>query len=70
MAEREWAGNTFGNSFMHKSLIGALRHTDVRFWYAFAAVFVVPFCVVFAKGARIVQGYFRKQHHYGRLSRC
>ena len=67
MAEKEWKGNTFGTAFMHRWLIRALRHSDVRFWYAFAAVFVIPFCMIFAKGARTSWRYFRRRHGYGRL---
>lgn len=67
MADKEWAGNTFGSGFMHRWLIRALRHTDVRIWYAFAAVFVIPFCLIFASGARCAYRYFRLHQHYGRL---
>ena len=67
MAEKEWKGNTFGTAFMHRWLIRALRYSDVRFWYAFAAVFVIPFCMIFAKGARTSWRYFRRRHGYGRL---
>lgn len=67
MAEREWAGNTFGSGFMHRWLIRLLRHTDVRLWYAFAAVFVIPFCLLLSADARITYGYFRLRHGYGRM---
>lgn len=66
MAEKEWAGNTFGNGFMHRWLIRILRHSDVRLWYAFAAVFVIPFCLVFSSGAKTTWHYFRHRQKYGR----
>lgn len=66
MAEKEWTGNTFGNSFMHRWLIRILRHSDVRLWYAFAAVFVIPFCLVFSPGAKTTWHYFRLRQKYGR----
>lgn len=42
MAEQAWEGTTFGTGFMHRWLIKALRHTDVRLWYTFAAVCIIP----------------------------
>ena len=67
MPKREWAGNTYGTAFMHRWLIRALRHTDVRLWYAFTAVFVIPFCMIFAKGARTTYQYFRQRQGFGPL---
>lgn len=66
MKNKEWAGNTFGTGFMHRSLISMLRHSDVRFWYAFTAVFIIPFCMIFSAGARMVWHYFRKRQNFGR----
>lgn len=66
MAEKEWAGNTFGTGFMHRSLIGMLKHTDVRIWYAFSAIFIIPFCLVFSPGAKTAWHYFRRRQKYGR----
>lgn len=67
MAEQAWEGTTFGTGFMHRWLIGALRHTDVRLWYAFAAVCVIPFCVIFSPATRYAFSYFRHRQHYGRV---
>ncbi len=66
MAEKEWAGNTFGTGFMHRSLIGMLKHTDVRIWYAFSAIFIIPFCLIFSPGAKTAWHYFRRRQKYGR----
>lgn len=66
MADKEWSGNTFGNGFMHKWLIRILRHSDVRIWYAFSAVFIIPFCMIFVPGVRAVWHYFRHRQKYGR----
>lgn len=46
MAGRRWQGDTYGNQWMHKWLIAALRFLDVRLLYAFAAVFVVSVCMM------------------------
>lgn len=66
MAEKEWAGNTFGTGFMHRSLISMLKYTDVRILYAFSAIFIIPFCLVFSPGAKTAWHYFRRRQKYGR----
>lgn len=66
MAEKEWTGNTFGTGFMHRSLIGMLKHTGVRIWYAFSAIFIIPFCLIFSPGAKTAWHYFRRRQKYGR----
>lgn len=40
--QQAWQGNTYGNSWMHRQLIGSLRFMDVRLLYLFAALFIVP----------------------------
>lgn len=67
MAQRAWAGNTFGSRWMHQKLIVLLRHSDVRIWYAFAAIFIVPFCLVASRGARESFHYFRRRQGCGRV---
>lgn len=67
MAEQAWEGTTFGTGFMHRWLIKALRHTDVRLWYTFAAVCIIPFCVVFSPATHHIFSYFRHRHHYGSI---
>ncbi|MBQ7684398.1 MAG: lipid A biosynthesis acyltransferase, partial [Bacteroidaceae bacterium] len=60
MAEKQWAGTTFGNGWMHKWLIRILRYTDVRLLYAFVALTIVPVCLVMrAKGRGIIYRYLR-----------
>ena len=45
MAEKKWAGTTFGSGAMHRWLIRLLRVVDVRAVYVFAFVCVIPVCV-------------------------
>ncbi len=61
MAEtgRKWAGDTFGTAWMHTKLIVMLRHIDVRVFYAFTAIFVVPPCLIFGKSGKTIYRYFR-----------
>lgn len=68
MSGRQWAGNTFGNGWMHRGLVFILRHVDVSVLYAFSAVFIVPFCLLFWRtGRRSSYSFFRKRLGYGRL---
>ncbi len=63
---QSWEGNTYGNRWMHETLIRLLRVVDVRLVYAFAVVFVVPF-TLFRSGAPVIYHYFRLRIGYGRL---
>lgn len=60
--EKQWEGTTYGNSAMHRWLIGMLRRIDVRFIYVFASVFVVPPCL-FRPGFKFIYRFFRE--HFG-----
>ena len=64
---KQWDGTTYGNGWMHRTLIRILRLCDVRLLYAFAAVFVLPVCLVFRPGGAIIYRYFRQRFHYSRL---
>lgn len=67
MTKPEWNGTTYGSGAMHRWLIRLLRYSDVRIWYAFSAVFVIPFCLIFSGTTRYIRDYFRYRHHYGWL---
>lgn len=60
-ATKSWKGTTFGTTWMHEKLIGMLRHADVRVFYAFTFVFVVPFCLLFGKSSRVIYRYLRQR---------
>lgn len=62
--KRDWAGTTFGTTWMHQKLIGMLRHVDVRVFYAFTFVFVVPACLVFGKSRRFIYNYLRHRQGF------
>ena len=61
LATKSWKGTTFGTTWMHEKLIGMLRHADVRVFYAFTFVFVVPFCLLFGKSSRVIYRYLRQR---------
>lgn len=67
MADRAWAGTTFGTGWMHRWLIAVLRWMDIRLLYAFASVFVVPVCLVLNASRVTAYRYFRHRHGFGRL---
>ncbi|SET24923.1 acyltransferase [Prevotella sp. kh1p2] len=64
MAERQWRGTTEGTTWMHRSLIAAMRHLPLRLMYAGAEVFVVPFYMLFAhQGYSSMYHFFRRRLH-------
>lgn len=66
-ATKSWKGTTFGTTWMHEKLIGMLRHADVRVFYAFTFVFVVPICLLFGKSSRIIYRYLRQRQGQSRF---
>lgn len=62
MPEKEWKGSTAGTPWMHRWLIRSLRVLPLRFVYAGAVVFVIPFCMLFAhKGYISIYHFFRRR---------
>lgn len=70
MAARQWKGDTFGNGWMHRSLIRILRHTDVRVLYLFSDIFVVPFCVLFNHSRKTAWSFYRYRLQLPFLKSC
>lgn len=66
-ATKSWKGTTFGTTWMHEKLIGMLRHADVRVFYAFTFIFVVPFCLLFGKSSRVIYRYLRERQGMSRF---
>lgn len=64
--KQQWAGNTYGNGWMHKWLIRMLRYIDVRILYVFASVFVIPVCLVLNPSRKTAYHYFRNILGYGK----
>lgn len=60
-------GYAYGNAWLYALLIKLLRVVDIKVFYVFAAVFVVPITLVFSNGARIVFNYYHKRKHLGSL---
>jgi len=64
--ERKWDGTTYGNGWMHRSLIRLLRYLDVRILYLFSYIFVIPPCML-GPGCKPIYRYFRQCWHNGPL---
>lgn len=64
--EKEWAGTTYGNGWMHKWLIRMLRFIDVRILYGFVSIFVIPVCLAINPSRGLIYRYLRKRQkkHY------
>ena len=65
--EKNWAGTTYGNKWMHKWLIRGLRYIDVRILYGFTAIFVIPVCLILNPSYGIIYRYFRERFKYSPL---
>ncbi len=63
---QQWTGKTYGGERLHSSLINALRYIDVRLIYLFAAIFVVPVCLILNRSRKTAYDYFRHRLGYGR----
>jgi predicted LPLAT superfamily acyltransferase len=66
MSQQAWDGTTYGSGGMHRWLIRLLRCLDVRILYVFSDIFVIPVCMIFRPGGRIIYRYFRRRHGLGR----
>lgn len=65
--EKEWAGTTYGNGWMHKWLIRMLRYIDVRILYGFVSIFVIPVCLAINPSCGLTYRYLRKRHNFGEI---
>lgn len=61
--ERAWRGTTYGNSWLHKQLMLCVSLVPLRILYAFAALFVVPVCMIVNKTGVLIYRYLRRHHH-------
>lgn len=64
---QKWPGTTYGNEWMHRSLVRMLRYMDVRMLYLFVAVFIIPVCLMLNPSRGIIYRYFRRRIGYGRM---
>lgn len=67
MTSKRWAGTTFGSGWMHKWLIRLLAFIDVRVFYLFSALFIIPVCLVFCNSRKTSWHFYRARMGYSRL---
>lgn len=65
--DKKWVGTTYGNGWMHKHLIRFLRFIDVRVFYVFTYVFIIPFVLLLNPSRGTAFRYFRLRLGYGYL---
>ena len=65
--DRQWAGNTYGSRWMHRSLIWLLRWIDVRFFYAFSSVFVIPIVLIAGRSKIFSYDFLRETKGLSRI---
>lgn len=58
-------GKTFGSAWMFKALIVMLRTINIKVFYAFMAICVIPVTMVFSSGARLAFTYYHRRRNYG-----
>lgn len=65
MAHNRKDGSTYGNLWMYHALISLLKIIDVRVFYCFMSVCVIPFTLIFSPGARLTYRYYHHRRNYG-----
>ena len=65
MANNRKDGSTYGNQWLYSTLIQGLKILDIRVFYYFMSICVIPFTLYFSPGARLTFRYFRKKRSYG-----
>lgn len=59
-------GTTYGNAWMYRTLIDGLRVMNIKVFYVLMYVCVVPFTLLFSRGARLTHQYYCLRRGYGR----
>ena len=54
-------GSTYGNAWMYRTIIFMLKHINIKVFYWFMAVVVIPPTLIFSPGARLTYRYFRQK---------
>lgn len=67
MEEKQWAGTTYGNKWMHKWLIRILGIIHVKFLYAFTAIFVIPIVLIINPSYGITYNFFKRRFSFSSI---
>ena len=58
-------GITFGSAWMYRALILMLKTINIKVFYAFMSICVIPITMVFSSGARLTYNYYHQRRGYG-----
>ena len=67
MENRQWNGATYGTGWMHRTLIRSLRFLDVRLFYWFSYIFVIPVALIKNPSRRSSYAFYREALGFGRF---
>jgi hypothetical protein len=67
MAKNRKDGSTYGNQWLYSTLIAGLKVLDIRVFYYFMSICVIPFTLIFSPGARLTFNYYHTKRKYGVL---
>ena len=67
MAKNRKDGSTYGNQWLYSTLIAGLKVLDIRVFYYFMSICVIPFTLYFSPGARLTFNYYHTKRKYGVL---
>ena len=67
MANNRKDGSTYGNQWLYSTLIAGLKVLDIRVFYYFMSICVIPFTLIFSPGARLTFNYYHTKRKYGVL---
>lgn len=62
--QQQWSGKTYGNDWMHQSLVRMLGVIDVRVLYIFSALFIIPVVLMVNPSAIIIYRFMRRRIGY------
>lgn len=62
--QQQWSGKTYGNGWMHQSLVRLLGIMDVRVIYIFASLFIIPVVLLVNPSAGIIYRFMRRRMGY------
>ena len=67
MANHRTDGKTYGNQWLYSTLIQGLKILNIRVFYCFMSICVIPFTLIFSPGARLTYRYYHLRRKYGCL---
>ena len=67
MTDRQWAGTTYGNDWMHRWLVRLLRVVPLGLMYWFVAIVIMPVTFAVNPNRKYIYTFYRRRLGKGRL---